>query len=84
MPRVAEFAGIIIWMYAHDHPGPHFHAKYSGDEAVYSIATLSRTEGDMPRSQDKKVREWANRKRSELESNWALIEAGEQPKWIGN
>ena len=39
MPRISEFYGIVIEMYFADHPPPHFHARYGGDEATIVIAT---------------------------------------------
>jgi hypothetical protein len=39
VPRISEFYGIVIGMYFGDHPPPHFHARYSGEEAVIAIAT---------------------------------------------
>jgi hypothetical protein len=37
MPRISEFFGIIILMYWKDvkrHHRPHFHVRYSGEEAA--------------------------------------------------
>ena len=39
MPIVSRFFGIVIAFYWEDHPPPHFHAKYSGDEAIIEIGT---------------------------------------------
>ena len=39
MPRISEFYGIVIEMFFRDHPPPHFHARYAGEEAVIEIAT---------------------------------------------
>jgi Domain of unknown function (DUF4160) len=40
MPRVSLFYGISIYFYDNDHAPPHFHARYAGDEALFSIETL--------------------------------------------
>ena len=40
MPCVCRFFGIVIYIYCDDHAPPHFHAKYSGTEALYEIETL--------------------------------------------
>ncbi|MBO7121917.1 MAG: DUF4160 domain-containing protein [Treponema sp.] len=40
MPIVSEFSGIEISLYFDDHLPPHFHAKYSGDEALIEIEPL--------------------------------------------
>lgn len=48
MPRIAEFYGIVIYMYYREHGMPHFHALYSGREAVIGIDTLRTIEGRLP------------------------------------
>jgi hypothetical protein len=37
VPRIGAFYGIVIEMYFGDHAPPHFHARYSGDEATIVI-----------------------------------------------
>jgi hypothetical protein len=37
MPTISRFYGIVIRMYFSDHAPPHFHAVYSGEEAVIAI-----------------------------------------------
>jgi hypothetical protein len=39
VPTVSAFYGIVIEMYFGDHPPPHFHARYYGDEALIVIET---------------------------------------------
>jgi len=39
MPCVCRFFGIVIYIYCDDHAPPHFHARYSGTEALYEIET---------------------------------------------
>ncbi len=72
MPRLSEFYGIAIYMYWVDHPPPHFHAFYAGDEAVVTIADGSVIAGSIPRTALRLVREWAELHRTELETNWDL------------
>lgn len=36
MPELSRFFGIVITMYARDHPPPHFHARYNDREALVS------------------------------------------------
>ncbi|MFM9957500.1 MAG: DUF4160 domain-containing protein [Phycisphaerales bacterium] len=45
MPKVSEFYGIAIYFYYREHPPPHFHARYQGDDAVFEIGSLAMTEG---------------------------------------
>ena len=75
MPEVSRFLGIVIGVYFHDHPPPHFHAKYSGLKAAFSIADLRLIEGELPRRVTAHVLEWAFEHREELMQNWKLAMA---------
>jgi hypothetical protein len=43
------FYGISILMFYADHAPPHFHARYSGDEATIDIRQQTVTGGSLPR-----------------------------------
>ena len=75
MPRIAEFYGIVIYMYYRDHGVPHFHALYAGQEAVMAIEGLRVLEGRLPRRALALVRTWGGLHREELERDWALARA---------
>lgn len=73
MPRIAEFFGITIYLYFADtnrHAAPHFHAKYGGDEAVYSIPDGDLLAGSFPKRQERLVQGWAALRATELEQAW--------------
>jgi Domain of unknown function (DUF4160) len=70
VPRISEFYGIAIYMYWVDHPPPHFHALYGGEEAVVAIADGTVIAGALPRTALRLVREWLDLHREELEANW--------------
>lgn len=55
MPTVSSFYGIVIRMFANDHPPPHFHARYGEYHVRVSITTGEVTEGELPRPR----RAWA-------------------------
>jgi hypothetical protein len=40
MPELARFYGIVIRMYADDHPPPHFHAQYAEFSAIIGNVDL--------------------------------------------
>jgi hypothetical protein len=75
LPRIAEFYGIVIYMYYRDHGVPHFHALYAGQEAVIAIEGLRLLEGRLPRRALALVRTWGGLHREELERDWALARA---------
>jgi hypothetical protein len=70
VPRLSEFYGIAIYMYWVDHPPPHFHALYSGEEAIISIEDGAVIAGSIPLTALRLVREWAALHRNELQDNW--------------
>ena len=82
MPRVSEFFGITIYLYYADtnrHAAPHFHAKYRGDKATYSIPDGDRLAGSLPKRQERLVQGGAALRSAELEQAWERAVNMEQP-----
>jgi Domain of unknown function (DUF4160) len=42
-----------------EHGVPHFHARYGGKIAVFTVESLERLRGELPRRAERLVREWA-------------------------
>jgi len=76
MPIISRFYGILIVMYFNDHNPPHFHAKYSGHEALFAF-NGEILEGGLPKRATHFVREWIAIHRTELEENWSRAKSGE-------
>jgi hypothetical protein len=72
LPKIAEFYGIVIYMYFRDHGVPHFHAIYGDHEAVITIEGLRVLEGQLPRRALALVRAWGKLHADELQRNWEL------------
>lgn len=70
MPCICRFYGIAIYMYFADHPPSHFHALYSGQEAVISIENLVVLNGSLPPRAAALVLEWAMQHRDDLRRAW--------------
>ena len=70
VPRLAEFYGIVIYMYWRDHAPPHFRAIHGGDEAQIRIEDADVMEGSLPVTANRLVREWVEAHRDELMANW--------------
>lgn len=70
MPVISRFFGIVIAMYWEDHVPPHFHAKYSGDEALINIRTGEVVRGSFPRRALTLLDEWRRVHMQELLDNW--------------
>jgi hypothetical protein len=66
VPRISEFYGIVIEMYYSDHPPPHFHARYAGDEATIVISSGELLAGSLP-----------GRARDSCENGWMST----RPNW---
>jgi len=77
MPEISRFLGIVIAMYYKEHAPPHFHAKYAGQRAAFSIQELRLTEGTLPNRVISLVLEWAFQHREELMENWRRVERKE-------
>jgi len=82
MPEICRFFGIIIAMYYNEHAPPHFHAKYAGQRAAFSIHDLGIIEGKLPQRVISLVLEWAFLHREELMENWDRAERREKLKKI--
>jgi hypothetical protein len=82
LPRLAEFYGIVIYMYHREHGVAHFHAMYGEHEAVIAIRGLRILEGRLPRRALALVRAWGKLHGEELERNWDLARSGRAPRPI--
>ncbi len=75
MPEISRFFGIVIAIYWKEHGVPHFHAKYAGRRASFSIKDLRLLEGSLPPRVTALVLEWAFLHRDELMADWDLAMA---------
>jgi hypothetical protein len=82
MPKISEFFGIIIAMFYNDHYPPHFHARYSGYKATFSIEDLRILEGELPKRVISLILEWAFLHREELKREWELAKEHKPLFWI--
>jgi hypothetical protein len=80
MPTISRFYGIVIRMYFSDHALPHFHAVYSGEEAVIAIESGEVIRGGLPERALRLVREWREIHRDELVANWARVQVPDLPQ----
>jgi hypothetical protein len=75
LPKIAEFFGISIYIFWRDHPPPHFHARYAGEEILIAIDDLLVLEGKLSPRALGLVIEWAALHQEELRQVWAQAEA---------
>ena len=62
----------MIKLYFRDHPPPHFHAEYAGQEMIVDIRSVSVIAGTLPSRATKMVLEWATQHSDELMQLWTL------------
>ena len=70
MPTISIFFGIIVQMYWRDHPPPHFHAYYQGNEGLISIETGELIAGRLPPTARRILKDWTFQRQAELLENW--------------
>jgi hypothetical protein len=75
MPEISRFYGIVIKIFFDDHNPPHFHAQYSGQEALIDIRTLAVISGRLSARALGLVAEWASLHQEELLSVWESARA---------
>lgn len=82
MPTISMFFGIMVSMYFKDnerHHLPHIHVRYQGDKASISIDDGCILDGTFPPRQLKLVQAWVEIHKDELQADWELAAAGEEP-----
>ena len=82
MPELSRFFGIVITMYARDHPPPHFHARYGEHEVLVDVESLQVLRGSLPRRAQDMVDEWSALHRAELRAAWDALRSGRAPAGI--
>jgi hypothetical protein len=70
VPVISAFFGILIRMYFDDHPPPHFHAEYRGQNALVDFDGRIIVGEIGSATARKLIRAWASQHRFELEANW--------------
>ena len=82
MPTISMFYGIVVYLYFFDderHKLPHIHAKYQGQEAVFSMLDGALLAGSIPVAKSRLVQAWIEIRREELLADWELAVNGETP-----
>jgi len=82
MPTISMFYGIVVYLYFFDderHKLPHIHAKYQGQEAVFSMLDGALLAGGMPVAKSRLVQAWIEIRREDLLADWELAVNGETP-----
>ena len=81
MPEISRFLGIIIGIFAREHPPMHFHAVYGEYQITVEIES-GIVHGDFPKRALRHVLEWFDLHKDELIENWNLVQAGKPARKI--
>jgi len=74
MGRVHTIGKVVIWVYANDHPPPHFHILSPDAEALIEIETFDLYAGEIPRGASaRKLMEWARANVDQLRAAWNAL-----------
>ncbi len=82
MPIISRFFGIVIALYWNDHTPSHFHAKYSGEEAVIEIESGKILKGSLSKRAMTLIEEWRKLHVNELMSDWELARQRKPLRYI--
>ena len=82
MPTICVLNGITVTMYTDDHPPPHVHARYGGQQVVIDIQSGGIIQGRFPPAQLRQLLDWVQRRRQELLADWNLAQQGLPPTRI--
>jgi hypothetical protein len=77
MPIISTFFGIVIRMYYKEHEPPHFHAEHAGERATFAFDGVLIAGEIVSRRAVRRIRNWAQLHRGQLEANWAKMKAGQ-------
>ena len=72
MPELSRFYGIVVKIYAGDHPPPHIHATYGEFRAIVDIQDVAISGGRPPLRAQGLVLDWTRLHQRELIEAWAL------------
>ena len=75
MPEVARFYGMIVVFHWREHAPPHFHVRYAGWEASFTISPLELTDGYLPGRARRLALQWAGLHLAELMEDWVLAQS---------
>ena len=84
VPRISEFFGMVVYMYWFDtqkHKQPHFHVRYQGLEAVFSLDGTC-LDGDLGPRAHRLIAEWTRERATELAHAWSQAATGKEVPWV--
>ena len=72
MPEVSRFYGIVVKMFfkPKEHEPSHIHAIYGEFVGIFDLESLEMTDGDLPMTAQRLVKEWLAQHQDKLKEMW--------------
>ena len=71
-----------LYIYANDHPPPHFHVLYAEHRAVIDIQTMKMRRGNLPKAKLRAIMKWAKPRKAQLLEAWNITQENLIPEKI--
>lgn len=82
MVRIATLDSVKIYMYADEHPPPHFHAVTAEFVAQIAIEPPRVIRGRLPPAVTRRVIEWTGTHQTKLVQAWDSVQSKRKPRPI--
>ena len=81
MPEVARFYGIVVKMFfkPKEHEPSHIHAIYGEYIGIFDLESQEMTDGDLPVTAQRLVKEWLSQHKEELKDMWQTQQIAKLP-----
>lgn len=81
MPEVARFYGIVVKMFfkPKEHEPSHIHAIYGEYIGIFDLESQEMTDGDLPVTAQRLVKEWLLQHQDELKDMWQTQQIAKLP-----
>jgi hypothetical protein len=77
---VARVSGLSVIIWSDEHPPPHFHVRYQGEDASFSIIDCARLAGtDGLERYERRIRNWWESHRHDLIQKWNELRPADCP-----
>ena len=81
MPEVSRFYGIVVKMFFNpkENEPSHIHAIYGEFVGIFDLESLEMTDGDLPMTAQRLVKEWLLQHKEELKDMWQTQQIAKLP-----
>jgi hypothetical protein len=71
----------MYWFDVQKHKMPHLHARYQGNEAVFSLSG-SCMEGSLGNRANKLIADWCAENKADIDAAWQAAVTGKEVPWV--